>query len=353
MNDNIDKIKDYLKCSSSHSVITDENLKIIWTSSQLLNDRLIGTNAVEIFPDEFNIPEKNCLAKGNIDGTAYLCKITYYNKKYVIEMFPDDISDFWNNSFFHDLIKKINYDIRTSVSNICTHSTMLYDILKGLECTEEIDHLNIQRGNCYKILNSISVPCEAAKYSDPVCIKRSPVSLTDILESFEEIFLKSFQNSSVAFSYPENIFVNAHKERLMYSLIELLSRLIENDVIRAEIKAEKTDGYIFITVQKFNSDAVPEKFRLFSHDNFPYKSNQTDFLLTDLFCRYFSSELYIKKFSGQVYAAVLKIPAAEPDLTSLAFCSYSTEYGDNNFSPIHIAFSDLFNYRYYDIPPSV
>lgn len=329
-------------------LIADRGGDVLWSNKENCSYKKLGG----LFEDKI-LPVQSGLYSGVRCGFSYHYNVVLCGKGaenyIVLEIISLDLlTDFLKL----DSLQKIwmNYDakVRQAIFGICSASSILHTALDEAQYFLEIDYLNIQLRDCYQILKANLPMNEIIKYSfDEFNTKAIPL----------DSFFKALADEMVRILgceielSAEAVAVKVDEDRFTYALINAVMLITESFEAAGKkpkifFRVSEVAGDVLISIGI--SDNVQNKGadKIFSE---PYLLNNA--IEEDGLCRYVLL-LFCKRFNGQFYlkdkdAVGIRLPKADSFDAVLNFRSSAVEYAENKFSPIHIAFGNLYEIKFY------
>lgn len=347
MENTLDLVKSLYADSEQDVIFTDGRLQVLWMNHEDLAGALSGGSAASIFDGEIGFPLKSGTYTGKIGGASVRYRLTRTELSgetaYLIEIQSrDEILDLVSLPAVKDFIYNSSARIREAVFGICGQSKNIYTALEEAGDYEEIKSLNLQMGECYRILKSGFIPSELLKYAEDI-MDEAPVLLEDVFRESKRLHAEILGRNSgfVEIECEKGLTVFCDRKRLIQAALFSELYILEKGIKRISVCVERIGGSAVVTFSGKSGEA-PALEQLFS----PVPEFKSGYLyILQLFCKRFKGELF---FGGGELAAVgIRLPLYDGAGEESVLMSSQAEYGEDRFTPYHIALADFYEYLFY------
>lgn len=354
-------LRDIYSSSKLKTFFADENLNIFWANSPELEIAFKGKSALTLFEEETPLPLRPGFYTCSREGVSCCFNVIAHEgdpKIFIIETVSENtVLDLIKIKPVMDYYSNIEAKIRQSVFGISNAAGLLYETLEATESYNEIEMVNLQMRDCYRILKAIKDVNEISKYVYGVSNRKIfNVSLTleEAKRNFDSIL--GSKKSCIRMEIEQDLFVDADEERFINCLLEIMLHVIKNSegIPSIRIIAKKVAGDVLIAVTGGNCEIaeISEKYCAFGgRGDYPSGYFSLDLYLIKLFCQTFDAKLYVVSGEGMENTIGLRmhgIHKNQAEKISTELKTESKDYSENKFSPYHINFADVYNYNFFD-----
>lgn len=353
MSEQLEALKMLYSSSAVPVAIADKDFHILWLSDEKLSAGFSDGTLLSAFGADFKIPEKSALCTGTVGGIPYRYNVLRCGDLYVVEFSTQDaIRDFMGIPLIQDYVLNSAAQVRESVSSICTQGRKLFEILEDTENYDDIRSLNIQMGNCYKLLKKELFAGEVLKYIYPD-IDEKVVDLTAFLQESLRIHqsILGKNRDEIEIVCEPNLKISCDRERLNMALLNGELFVIAHRDRRFRIDAKRLGNEILIGISNEAPTAEPGGEGIFSkvyeyHCGGRAESEGLSLYILKLFCNRFGGKLYIHYSKGGGVTLGIRLPASD-DIPEPVLHSERKLYHEDKFSPVHIALGDIYEYPFF------
>lgn len=332
--------------------IADEAFNILWYNKEKLPAYFSDGTLLPAFAPDFKIPRNSAVCAGTVGGIPYKYNVLKLGNLFVVEFISRDIvRDFVEIPAIQDYMMNSEAQVRHSVSAICAQARNIFDVLEDTENYETIKSLNIQMGNCYKILKKEMFAGEVRKYSCE--ISDSVIDLTAFLEEslVQHRKIMGKNKDSVLITAENGLKIRCNKDRLNMALLNAELFVINRRDGRFSVNARRIGDEILIGIS--NEVRLPELMKedLFStvHEfrrDGKGESEGLSLYILKLFCNRFGGKIYLRYSRDGGVTLGITLPASD-DIPDLELSSEQKIYREDKFSPVNIALGDIYEYPFF------
>lgn len=353
MSEQLEQLKKIYASSAVPVAIADKSFNALWFSDEKFAESFSGGTLLSAFGADFKIPENSTLCIGTVGGIPYRYNVLKCGDLFVVEFSARDaIRDFMEIPLIQDYIVNSAAQVRQSVSSICTQGRKLFEILEDTENYDEIRSLNIQMGNCYKLLKKELFAGEILKYIYPD-IDEKIVDLSAFLGESLRLHqsILGQKKDEIEITCEPDLKISCDRERLNMALLNGELFVIAHRDRRFRIDARRTGNDILIVISNEAPVAELRSEEIFSkvyeyHSGGRAESEGLSLYILKLFCNRFGGKLYIHYSNGGGVTLGIRLPASD-DIPELELSSDQRIYREDKFSPVHIALGDIYEYPFF------
>lgn len=349
----LEQLKMLYSSSAVPVAIADENFRVLWCSEEKLSGSFSDGTLFSVFEPGFEIPKSSAVCTGTVGGIPYRYNVLKCGDLFVVEFLSRDaIRDFMAFPAVQDYILNSSAQVRESVSSICIQAKSIFDVLEATENYDCMKSLNIQMGNCYKILKKSMFSGEALKYFYPE-INEKVIDLTAFLEEslrkHREILGRNKDEIEII-SEP-GLKISCDRERLNMALLNAELFVISRRGRKFRVNAQRMGSEILIGISNEASAEEPHREELFS-TVYEYRqggmaeSEGLSLYILKLFCQRFGGRIYLRYSRNGGVTLGIRLPASD-EIPELELSSDQKIYRDDKFSPAHIALADVYEYPFF------
>ncbi len=331
----------------SRAFFADSSMCIFWANSEDFSS-IIGKNLHDFFPEftpseftngiflgMFALENLSCriLSNGTGKETIYMVSVVTQN----------DVFDILKSKPASSYLDQIFAKIRHSTFGIVNANQSICSTLEDLELYDDIKLLDIQLGNCYKILKSIFNISELFKFGDEFKLEIfcASTAMTEFYHSAKQMFRSP--NSPLLSEIDPNIYIAANKSSFAALLLNLIVEVYGDTSVAKKVK---------ITLKQLGNDTmiyaaayVGEDAPVFSKDNYskfvPHDKDYINVRLINEFCARFNGVAYYGNGNSSSYKAIgIRLPIVDSSTATSDLSSDKLQIEDA-FSPIKIMLSDF------------
>ncbi len=354
-------LKGIYSSSKLKTFFADENLDIFWANSPELEMAFKGKNALVLFGEETPLPLRSGFYTCSREGVSCCFNVIAHEgepKIFIIETVSENtVLDLVKIKPVMDYYSNIEAKIRQSVFGISNAAGLLYETLEATESYNEIEMVNLQMRDCYRILKAIKDVNEISKYVYGLSNKRL-LNLSLVLEEAKRNFesILGAKKSCIRIEIEQDLFVEADEERFVNCLLEMMLHVIKNSegIPSISVVAKKVakDVLVAVTGGRCEFADIPEKYCAYGgKGEFNGNSLSLDLYLIRLFCQTFDAKLYVVSGEGMENTMGLRmhgVSKSKAEKNSNEFKTEGKDYREDKFSPYHINFADIYNYNFFD-----
>ncbi len=346
-------------------LITDENLKVIWSNDNSLLQRFGNTDLSEIFV--FDSQESSSLLSVKINEEIQ--NVSIFNVKendktegYIIKFLSvyDSKRFFVNERYLNSLMLFFSM-LRNNISGIVSISAMLQSSLEEKEMYDELGYLNIQMNYCYKILAETVNSSEMSRYfSNIFNIKKLDLGqyLTKITDYAVNIIRDP--NLSITCKCEDDVFINIDSDRFLVAIMNIIINSIQYNISEhKEIKVtlKKSDAYASISISDngigISKDIIDELLEIIDENDIIVdqsiktgKGYANGYDVISKFCKAFGCKILISSKEDEGTTVMLRIPLAINDSYPEHLQSETADYLINRFSNVYLLVSKACQIKY-------
>lgn len=340
---------------------SEDEMTLFWTGNPALAETCAGPLGVGALFEKGILPQTPGFYMGMKQQMPQLLYLSKDGPIVIVQVVSSNLpQDLLSLPAMQNALFQMDAELRQSTSSIIHSLQNIYSVLAEEDAAREIDLINISMIDCYRIMRTSMVPKEIMRYAvgDEGEIAPALIDLRDFFHSQKSILARIFIKEKVELlvSVERGTRLLAHPDRLIYALIFCIRRLCEAvpNVRKIYLKAARRDNDLIFTVMAKEGKKGVE--RLCSPIYWPQKDEEvslTDTLyLPHLFCMQYGGQLFFT--SGETPAVGMRFPPEAQKIPSdsvrghISFSSPSPKKSEmGRFSPWHLAFSDLGDFRFY------
>ena len=329
-------------------LITDENLKVIWSNDNSLLEELSNTDLSEIFV--FDSQESSSLLSVKINEEIQ--NVSIFNVKendktegYIIKFLSvyDSKRFFVNERYLNSLMLFFSM-LRNNISGIVSISAMLQSSLEEKEMYDELGYLNIQMNYCYKILAETVNSSEMSRY----------------FSNIFNIYIIRDPNLSITCKCEDDVFINIDSDRFLVAIMNIIINSIQYNISEhKEIKVtlKKSDAYASISISDngigISKDIIDELLEIIDENDIIVdqsiktgKGYANGYDVISKFCKAFGCKILISSKEDEGTTVMLRIPLAINDSYPEHLQSETADYLINRFSNVYLLVSKACQIKY-------
>ncbi len=346
-------------------LITDENLKVIWSNDSSLLEKLGNTDLSEIFI--FDNEESSLTLSVKINKEIHnvgIFNVKENNKTegYVIKFLSvyDSKRLFCNERYLNSQMLFFSM-LRNNISGIVSISSMLQSSLESKEMYDELGYLNIQMNYCYKILAETVNPSEMSKYFLNIFnIKKLDLGqyLTKITDYVINIIRDP--NINITCKCEDNVFINIDSDRFLVAIMNIIINSIQyniSELKEIKVSLKKSDEYASISISDngigIPKDVIEQMLKIIENNDIIVdqsiktgKGYAGGYDVISKFCKAFGGKILISSKEDEGTTVMLRIPLANNDSYPEHLQSETSDYLINRFSNVYLLVSKACQIKY-------
>lgn len=327
--------------------------KVLWS-----NGAAFPCDNLSVLFDDGIFPAESGIYSGLRGGSSSCCYRYHLlecesdNENYTVleVMSLDVLSDLFKLDVVRDGWTNYAAVLRQAAQSIYNEGTTLYAVLDEAQYFEEMDCLNVQMGDCYKILKANLPIGEIMKYSFNIMAEKA-VMLAAFLRKFSDT-MKRELGCAVRVS-ADAVAVYVDEERLTYAIINGLMLLTEDyegagKKPSISLHASEVSGDVLLSICIDATEDVRNYEKIFSpiyrlgDDSTANFANPNAYALL-LFCKRFGGVLYR---NGNTSIGI-RLPKTDREGELGNLHSHARTYDVDRFSPLYVAFANMFGVKFF------